>query len=206
MFIERYGLKQHLRPLRSNTDLRAAATIRGELYRRLCAAIWDRQALGFPPPPSEPETDIRESSSPEAAAPQNPPAPAPRKSAGRPTDIQMMIRKGVLTPGTPLVGNDTTAHIQPDGQLRLATGDVFRKPDDAARAVTGKRTKACCSGMSHPQTAPASRSGSPAIKPSRSSQQHRGPRGSRGGNHPPPGPPCQMVTQTAVPGAVPDGD
>jgi hypothetical protein len=55
-----------------------------------------------------------------------------------------MIRKGVLAPGTILVGNvggaDTRARIQPDGQLRLAAGDVFRKPDDAARAVTGKRT------------------------------------------------------------------
>jgi len=57
----------------------------------------------------------------------------------------MMIRKGALTPGTPLVANlggtDITARIQPDGQLKLATGDVFRKADDAARAVTGKRTE-----------------------------------------------------------------
>lgn len=56
-----------------------------------------------------------------------------------------MIRKGVLTAGTPVVGNlgdtGTTAHIQPDGQLKLATGDLFRKPDDAARAVTGKRSE-----------------------------------------------------------------
>ena len=63
----------------------------------------------------------------------------------RPTDIQMMIRRGTLTPGTPLIGDvdgtDITAHIQPDGQLRLATGDVFRKADDAARAVTGKRAE-----------------------------------------------------------------
>ena len=145
IFMERYGLKQHLRPLPSTTDLRAAVIIRGELYRGLCAAIWDRQVLGFPPAPSKPETDTRELSSPEPAAPPSPRVPAPRKPSGRPTDIQMMIRKGVLTPGTLLVGNvggtDTTAHIQPDGHLKLATGDAFRKPDDAARAVTGKRTE-----------------------------------------------------------------
>jgi hypothetical protein len=145
MFVERYGLKQHLRPLPSNTDLRAAVIMRGELYRWLCVAIWDRQALGFPPAPSEPETDTRDASSPEPVASQSRRVPAPRRPTSRLTDIQKMIGKGVLTPGTPLVGNvggtDTTARIQPDGQLRLATGDVFRKADDAARAVTGKRTE-----------------------------------------------------------------
>jgi hypothetical protein len=57
----------------------------------------------------------------------------------------MMIRKGVLAPGTPVIGHvdgaDTTAEIQPDGQLRLSTGDVFRRADDAARAVTGRKTE-----------------------------------------------------------------
>ena len=56
-----------------------------------------------------------------------------------------MIRKGVLAPGTPVIGHadgaDTTAEIQPDGQLMLSTGDVFRRADDAARAVTGKKTE-----------------------------------------------------------------
>jgi hypothetical protein len=145
MFAERYGLKQHLRPLASNTDLRAAVIVRGELYRSLCAAIWDRQALGFLPAPSEPETDTREAPSAVVAPLQDQHVLAPRKSSGRSTDIQIMIRKGVLAAGTSLVGNfdgtDTTAHIQPDGQLKLATGDTFRKADDAARAVTGKRTE-----------------------------------------------------------------
>ena len=57
----------------------------------------------------------------------------------------MMIRRGALIPGTPLVGDvggtGITARIQPDGQLRPATGGTFRKADDAARAVTGKRTE-----------------------------------------------------------------
>ena len=145
MFMERYGLKQQLRPLPSNTDLRAAVTVRGELYRLLCTAIWDRQALGFLPAPSEPETALQVASSPEPDTSRSSNVQPPRKLTGRPTDIQMMIRKGVLTPGTPLVGNvsgiDTTAQIQPDGHLRLTTGDSFRKADDAARAVTGKRTE-----------------------------------------------------------------
>lgn len=33
IFMERYGLKQHLRPQPSNIDLRAAVTMRGELYQ-----------------------------------------------------------------------------------------------------------------------------------------------------------------------------
>lgn len=144
-FMEHYRLKQHLRPLPSNIDIRAAVTMRGELYQRLCAAIWDRQALGFPPAPSEHEPGIGKAPSSRPAAPPSPPAPAPRKPAGRSTDIQMMIRRGVLTPGIQLVGNaggtDTTARLQPDGHLELATGDALRKADDAARAVTGRRTE-----------------------------------------------------------------
>jgi len=139
LFVERYQLKQHLRPLSSDGDLRAAVAVRGELYRRLCVAIWDREALGFPPAPAETE--------PDAITPQVAQIPTPVAPAGRPTDIMRMLRTGLLTPGTAVVGRvgdaDTTAHIQPDGHLRLATGDVFRKPDDAARAVVGKR----CEGM-----------------------------------------------------------
>lgn len=146
VFTERYGLKEHLQPLPSNTDLRNAVTVRGELYRRLCVAVWDRQALGFPPALPEPDIDAQHVSPAKPAASTSPKsASAPRKSTSRPTQVQVMVRNGVLTPGTPLVGNvngtDTRAHIQPDGQLRLSTGDVFRKPDEAARAVTGKRTE-----------------------------------------------------------------
>lgn len=49
-----------------------------------------------------------------------------RKPTGRPTDIQM-IRKGIPILETSPVGNvdgtDTTAHIQRDGYLKLATGE-----------------------------------------------------------------------------------
>jgi hypothetical protein len=138
LFAERYGLKQHLRPLADNGDLRAAVTVRGELYRRLCATIWDRERLGFPPAPAEADADT-----PEPVAHQVPRVSAQRAPSGRLTDVMKMVRAGVLAPGTPVVGRvgdvDTTAEIQPDGQLRLPTGDVFRKPDDAAQAVTGRR-------------------------------------------------------------------
>ncbi|MEV7624102.1 DUF1524 domain-containing protein [Actinoplanes sp. NPDC089786] len=141
MFMERHDVKEHLRPLASTTDLQAAVIARGELYRRLCVAIWKRERLGFPSAPID-----ADEGTPAPAAVQSPPQiPLQVGRRTRPTDIQMMIRKGVLVPGTAIVGcvdgDDTTAEIQPDGQLRLHTGDVFRKPDDAARAVVGKKTE-----------------------------------------------------------------
>jgi CubicO group peptidase (beta-lactamase class C family) len=58
-----------------------------------------------------------------------------------------MVRAGALPAGTQLVGvvggNDTWAQVEPDGHLRLPTGETFRKVDDAGRTVTGKR----CDGM-----------------------------------------------------------
>jgi len=139
-FMERFDIKDHLRPLKSTTDLQAAVLARGELYRRLCAAIWDRERLGFPPAPVELEESTRE-----PATSKPPSIPTPRSPRGRPTDIQMMIRKGILLPGTEIIGHaddtDTTAELQPDGQLKLHTGEIFRKPDDAARAVTGRKTE-----------------------------------------------------------------
>ena len=138
-FMELHDLKQHLRPLADTTDLRAAVLVRGELYRRLCVAIWGRKALGYPPVEVEPESTAPEPPSPSPQASGT--ARAPRT---RPTDIQLMIRKGILAPDTPVFGHagggEKTALIQSDGQLRLPTGDVFRKADDAARAVTGKKT------------------------------------------------------------------
>ena len=138
-FMDRHDIKNHLRPLANPADLRAAVAVRGELYRRLCVAIWGREALGYPP-----QVDEHEKPVPEPAAQPEPPAPAVRATRGRLTDIQTMLRKGILTPDTPVVGHvkglEKTARIQADGQLRLPSGDVFRKADDAARAVNGKKT------------------------------------------------------------------
>jgi hypothetical protein len=140
VFMERFDVKDHLRPLADDTDLPAAVLARGELYRRLCVAIWSRERLGFPSAPAE-TTEVMS----ETVVAPAPSVPAQQVPRSRPTDIQMMIRKGVLAPGTPVIGHadgaDTTAEIQPDGQLRLSTGDTFRRADDAARAVTGKKTE-----------------------------------------------------------------
>ena len=47
----------------------------------------------------------------------------------------------VLSPETKLQGTHRgiayTAHIDADGHIRLASGDHFRKPDDAARIAVG---------------------------------------------------------------------
>ena len=46
-FIQLYDLQGHLRPLGTG-GLRTAVTLRAELYRRLCAAVWRLDRLGFP--------------------------------------------------------------------------------------------------------------------------------------------------------------
>jgi hypothetical protein len=142
LFVERHGLQSYLRPLGDNGDLKTAVAVRGELYRRLCVAIWDRTRLGFPAsaPAIEPDTDVKPG---QLGAGQSPRIPAPRTPAGRPTDVLKMVRAGTLPAGTHIVGvvdgADTFAQVQADGQIKLTAGDLFRKPDDAARAVTGKR-------------------------------------------------------------------
>ncbi|RJL35765.1 GmrSD restriction endonuclease domain-containing protein [Bailinhaonella thermotolerans] len=137
-FIQQYELDSHLRPLGAS-DLRGAVTLRGELYRRLCAAVWDLRRLGFP---AGPGTASRTAvTDPSAIAVES------KRPRSRPTDVQRMLRSGVLSAGTTLTGlvadTQVQAHIEADGSIRLSTGDLFRKADDAGRAVTGKR----CEGM-----------------------------------------------------------
>ncbi|WP_433458332.1 GmrSD restriction endonuclease domain-containing protein [Micromonospora sp. CA-248212] len=138
-FIQLHDLQGHLRPLGSG-GLRAAVTVREELYRRLCAAVWRLDRLGFSV--EAPVADAAPDTVTPAAV-----VPAPRKPAGRLTDVQRMLRDGVLSAGTVItavVGNaEVTATIEADGAIRLSTGDVFRKADDAGRAVKGRR----CEGM-----------------------------------------------------------
>lgn len=139
LFMEKHGLQAYMRPFGTRDGLREAVLLREELYRRLCVAVWNPETLGFPapPPPSAPD-------SPAVDAPLTVPVATPNS---RLTDVQRMVRAGIIAADTRVVGVsggvETWAAIQADGLLRLTTGDVFRKVDDAGRAVTGKR----CEGM-----------------------------------------------------------
>ena len=145
LLIRDYGLAQLMRPLPDEGGLRAAVALRQELYRRLFCEIWKPERLGFPV--GESPAEAQESAATEivdAAAVTG----AARGRAMRPTDLQRMLRDGKVRVGSALTGtvgnHDVLATIQDDGTIRLdGTGDVFRKPDEAGQAVTGKR----CSGM-----------------------------------------------------------
>jgi hypothetical protein len=69
-------------------------------------------------------------------------ATAPTKtSGGAPTQISKLVRAKILSPEMELRGTHrgTTymAHVDADGHIRLASGDRYRKPDDAARIAVG---------------------------------------------------------------------
>ncbi|GLZ01569.1 DUF262 domain-containing protein [Actinoplanes sp. NBRC 103695] len=155
LLIRRYNLAQHMCALPSEGGIRAAVALRQELYRRLFCEIWKLETLGFPaaePAVVERAHDQATATVKGSVAEET----AVRGRAMRPTDLQRMLRAGKVRAGSALIGttsgHEVRATVQDDGTIRLdATGDVFRKPDDAGQAVTGKR----CSGMTFWHTAVA---------------------------------------------------
>jgi hypothetical protein len=153
VLIQKYGLAGLMGPLPAAGGIRAAVELRQELYRRLFCEIWEPTRLGFPAVevPAEPPTGAEvvgaDEPTPAAAPSPSPRNPHSRGRTARPTDLQRMVLAGTLRAGATLVGvvagQDVHATVQVDGTLRLSTGDVFRKADDAGQAVTGKR----CAGM-----------------------------------------------------------
>lgn len=139
-FIARNKIEQHFREFGKET-LKQIIEVRGELYRRLCARIWDPQQLGFQPPQPPPPPEVTT-----PAAPQ-PLVPAPRVRPLR-TDLARMMRAGILQPGTQLHGerrgNRYTATVDADGFVLLASGDRYPNADEAGKVVCGTRS---CTGM-----------------------------------------------------------
>jgi hypothetical protein len=125
---------------------------RGLLYQELCRQIWSAEAVGLPVPKAkvqpekqaQPEMAVLSQAAVPASATtaQVKKAAAPTKSsAGAPTQISKLVQAKVLGPGTELRGTHHgttyTAHVEADGHIRLASGDHYRKPDDAARIAVG---------------------------------------------------------------------
>lgn len=151
VLIQKYHLVDHMCSLPSVGGIRAAVELRQELYRRLFCKIWEPTRLGFPASDTPTEAEAKDARPAETAeateARPTTPRTQGRGRTTRPTDLQRMVQAGTLRAGITLVGTvrgrDFHATVQPDGTLRLSTGDIFRKPDDAGQAVIGKR----CSGM-----------------------------------------------------------
>jgi len=133
-------------PLNKGNNLIDAVELRQELYRRLCCAIWGRAALGFPEPPDAADKP-NGSPLPVTVSASATRSVARQRRPGRPTDVELMVRAGVLSPGTRVVGSSGAtefwATVDEEGSFVLQSGDRFRKADDAGSAVLDKR----CRGM-----------------------------------------------------------
>jgi hypothetical protein len=123
---------------------------RGLLYQELCRQVWSAEAVGLPVPRAKEQptaqTQPQMAASPQAdvlgyaTTVQAKKAAMPKNtSAGAPTKLSKLVQAEVLRSGTRLRGTHRgtayTAHITADGRMRLASGDVYRKPDDAARTA-----------------------------------------------------------------------
>ncbi|MFD6335472.1 DUF262 domain-containing protein [Streptomyces niveus] len=140
VFIARHKVEQHFREF-GREPLQKIVEVRGELYRRLCAHIWDPQQLGFQPLPPPTRT---ESTPP--VTPWRPISPARLRPLR--TDLARMMRSGILAPGTQLHGerrgNRYTAQVDAEGFVLLDSGDRCPSPDEAGKLVCGTRS---CVGM-----------------------------------------------------------
>jgi hypothetical protein len=141
-FAKRYGLVGHLRPLGGKPpSLRDAVVLRQELYRLLAIAIWGRAARGFTP--SVDDLRAEPPHTPAVAGVPTVTAQTARMAGSRPTDVQRMVRAGLLAAGTAVVGvektHEYTATIDANGSFVLPTGERIRRADDAVRAATDKR-------------------------------------------------------------------
>jgi hypothetical protein len=125
---------------------------RSLLYQQLCRQVWSAEAVGLPVLKTKWQPSAQ--AQPKMAAPSQNAVPAratsaqakkaatPTKTSGRaPTQVPKLVRAKVLSPETELRGTHRgmtyTAHIDADGHIRLASGDHYRKPDDAARIAVG---------------------------------------------------------------------
>jgi uncharacterized protein DUF262/RAMA domain-containing protein/uncharacterized protein DUF1524 len=151
-FVTKNGLSSLFHSFGDNPEMTVVVESRGLLYQELCRQIWSAEAVGLPVPKAkvqpekqaQPEMAVLSQAAVPASATtaQVKKAAAPTKSsAGAPTQISKLVQAKVLGPGTELRGTHHgttyTAHVEADGHIRLASGDHYRKPDDAARIAVG---------------------------------------------------------------------
>lgn len=151
-FVTKNGLGALFHSFGDHPEMMAVVESRGLLYQELCRQVWSAEAVGLPVPRTKGQPKAQ--TQPEMAAPYQAAVPArattvqakkaitPTKTpGGAPTQISKLVRAKVLSPETKLRGTHHgttyTAHIDADGHIRLASGDHYRKPDDAARIAVG---------------------------------------------------------------------
>jgi hypothetical protein len=152
-FVAKNGLGTLFHGFGYHPEMSVVVESRGLLYQELCRQVWSAEAVGLPVPKMEgqPKAQVQ----PEMAAPSQTAVPAhttttapvkkaaaPRRtSGGPPTQISRLVQAKVLNPETKLLGTHRgttyTARIDAEGHIRLASGDHYRKPDDAARIAVG---------------------------------------------------------------------
>jgi Protein of unknown function DUF262/Restriction Enzyme Adenine Methylase Associated/Protein of unknown function (DUF1524) len=146
-FIRDAGLKEYLRHVELQDDIIAVVKFRQELYRRLCSLVWSPRALGIPwTPPKSSEALATGEPQKEVVAERSAAVVKPTSGRGV-TDLQRMVRAGVLSAGATLVGRTGTieavAEVTADGQLRVHTGDLYRSVNAAGSDITKKS----CDGL-----------------------------------------------------------
>jgi hypothetical protein len=150
-FVTKNGLGTLFHSFGDHPEMMVVVGSRGLLYQELCRQVWSAEAVGLPVPKTEAQEQPGTAPPSQIAVParattvQAKKAAAPRKtSAGAPTQISKLVWAKVLNPETKLQGTHHgmtyTAHIDADGHIRLASGDHYRKPDDAARIAVGITT------------------------------------------------------------------
>jgi hypothetical protein len=133
-FVKEEGLEDVFRYFGVGTSMTTLVNEQGELYRRLCRRIWgaDRLHLG------DEEPDVK------------PKATTAARSASKPlaTDLGRMVAARVVLPGSVLRaehrGIRYQATVDPDGAVRLASGDRYGRADDAGATVCNTKR---CQGM-----------------------------------------------------------
>jgi len=153
-FVKANGVEDVFRPYGSKDTIRSIVAMRAELYRRLCERIWDPGRLGFAQiPPAGPAL----SNQPSAPGSRAGGTGTVRKrnkglavavSGGR-SHYALMVKAGVLTPGTRLVGTqrkkDYWATIGQDGQLYFDGSDIGHPGPNEAGSVI--KNSAGCDGL-----------------------------------------------------------
>jgi len=134
-FVKAEGLEDVFHSFGATAPMKTSVEVRGELYRRLCRRIWGADRLGLGGP--EPDVDRQETA-------------AMRPATGKPlaTDLGRMVAAQVVAANSVLRaehrGKRYEATVEPDGAVRLASGDRFGRADDAGATVCGTKR---CQGM-----------------------------------------------------------